>query len=225
MSQDQVEDPKIQFRNVPEGRGKLFPLRSEQSTQSPSSESTPLCFGTRNCSSCVGLFLPLPNQGCAYVAHINAWVLSTDDKGKEGYDRIPSLSEGNRFRAEVLRKFQSVFAKHSWVIADIDAAGVTLVCPKLYDGGSWDYSTGWYVVDAIRDLLARPPGLQCDSLAHGFVFDPVDGEMENLPISGSRQDSFSTKIWVQKADGLEWEYGVVDEVEGLDDWEIQAERP
>ena len=206
--------PKLQFRNIPEGKGKIFTL----------SDPTSL-FGTRNCHSCVGLFFPLPSKARAYVAHINAWVLSQSPAGgKEVYDRIATASEGAQTKSIIHSKLQSLFTRHNWSTSDVALSEILLICPGLNAGGSWKYSTGYYVVAAIKEFLGRPSGLRCEEGCHGFVYDFEEGEPKELSDVDFQQTWFRSQTWKQKIDGEMAQLMAVDEVDWLDEWEVEVVR-
>ncbi|EME50303.1 hypothetical protein DOTSEDRAFT_77344 [Dothistroma septosporum NZE10] len=143
-SQSRSQTSYTQSTNLTKGIGKVISLSSLIKSHLP--------FGTRNCRSCVGLFLPLPlpTNNSSYVAHINARVLckSKDDHGEKKYNRVASASEVAQIKAIALTRLHAIFAKNDWAKDAVDIPRIALICIWVDIAGGVGQATGCRSLDS-----------------------------------------------------------------------------
>ncbi|KJY02413.1 hypothetical protein TI39_contig53g00003 [Zymoseptoria brevis] len=177
--QPPVRPTKVPYLHLDQGQGGLhtFPYDAKDITNQVSELHW---IGTHGCFTCVCLYIPI-GEGQCFTAHIDAhndyrdireWITETDQEAEslKAYVKerltaaLPFLANGeyanNQLRSEAI-----------------------ILCPRreIYSlGGVKKHSTGWAVVEAVREFFRLEPGSHPTEFAQGFIVNALTHRKQML---------------------------------------------
>ncbi|KAK3066687.1 hypothetical protein LTR53_016864 [Teratosphaeriaceae sp. CCFEE 6253] len=208
-----------EFRWIPEGKGGTFTLDPTSDTPR---ETLPH-FGTYDCHTCVGLYLPLDARRCC-VAHINCTLVVRHGWNGDGPWTwiVDSEADATQIRERVKGLLTAESRRAGWGEVSAEAkAGLVLVCPKIVTdapgvcpkmatgapGGCpgprrrevrW---VGYYVAAGIREWLGVPE-VDVETQYGGFVVRHPEGVVTMLArddVEGIKGGLLlGSKAWVRR---------------------------